>query len=235
MHDLFSIRAVQFKAGWKAGGIVKRALLLLVAFLSCVGAASAQEKGVDTQNARIRDAGSNRGPANNGTRQDVGAGRGVDFGKGRTPATIVLPNPYRLTARKDTVIKAIEDLMRERKLILDTSASRPGDGVLISQPFTFIRGAVVAESELTRYADLPSVESRGWSRGRYTMIVEVQPVDGVTTNVSVNSKIEGRSDGASGAEWVTLISNGTAEQEFLNAVVGAITGNAPNELPKTTP
>ena len=39
-------------------------------------------------------------------------------------------------------------------------------GVIISQPFTFIRGAVVAESEISRLTDMPkSSDSRGWTRG----------------------------------------------------------------------
>lgn len=187
----------------------------------------AQGKGVDRQSERIRDAGTDRGTANNGTKQDNGAGRGFDFGAGRTPQTPPLPNPYRLTARRDAVIKAIEELMRERKLVPDTAASKPSEGILISQPYTFIKGAVVSQSELNRYAELPDAVSRGWTRGRYTVIVEVQAVDAVTTNVSVNTKIEGRTDGATGAEWITLRSTGTAEQEFLRALVENVSGGIP--------
>jgi len=90
-----------------------------------------------------------------------------------------------------------------------------------------VRGAVVAESEISRLAELLDTNSRGWTRGRYTLLVEVQPIDGAFTNVSVNARIEGRTDGASGAEWVSLQSNGTAEQEFLLALVEKITGAPP--------
>jgi hypothetical protein len=211
--------------------VMKSLTLLLAAIMFSGVTLYAQEKGVDTQNARIRDAGNSRGPANNGTRQDVGSGRGMDFGKYKTQAPVILPNPYKFTARRDAVVSAVENVLRERKMILDTSASRPADGVLVSQPYTFIRGAVVAGPELSRYADLPAAESRGWTRGQYTLIIEVQPVDGTSTNVAVNAKIEGRSDGASGAEWISLRSIGTVEQEFLAELVGAITGNTPNQIP----
>lgn len=190
-----------------------------------------QEKGVDTQNARIRDVGNGRGPANNGTRQDVGTGRGIDFGKGKTPDTVLIANPYRVAARRDAVLKSIEAVLGERKMVLDAAASRPAEGILVSQPFTFIRGAVVAGPELGRYAELPMVSSRGWTRGQYTLIFEVQQVDGASTSVSVNARIEGRSDGASGAEWITLPSSGAAEQEFLGALIENLTGAAPNERP----
>lgn len=198
--------------------------LLLVAL--SVSAALAQGKGIDKSNERVRDSGS-KAPASNGSKTDVGAGRGMDFGKGRTPDVPPLPNPYRLTARRDVILKAIEDVMRNQKLVLDETTSKPSEGILVSQPYTFIKGAVVSESELNRYAQVPASDTRGWTRGRYTLNVEVQPIDGTSANVAVNAKIEGRTDGATGAEWVTLPSLGLAEEEFISALVTAITGAPP--------
>jgi hypothetical protein len=200
--------------------------IIFVIAAACVSA-YAQGKGVDNQNQRVRDSSVGRAPGTNGGNQDVGAGRGMDFGKGRTPAPPPIPNPYRFSARRDAILKAVEEVMRDRKLILDTAASKPDDGVLVSQPYTFIKGAVVSQAELNRYADVPPTESRGWTRGRYTIIVETQPIDGLNTNVSINAKIEGRTDGASGAEWATLTSTGTAEQEFLKALIERVTGAPP--------
>jgi hypothetical protein len=117
--------------------------------------------------------------------------------------------------------------MRDRKLIVDEPASKPTEGIIISQPYTFIKGAVVTQSELGRYADVTSSSSRGWTRGRYTITVEVQPIDGNSANVSVNAKIEGRTDGATGAEWTTLPTSGVVEEEFLSALITAITGAPP--------
>ena len=201
-------------------------------FIMCALALSsapllAQEKGVDTQNEGIRDAGNNRAPASNGSKQDVGAGRGFDFGKGRTPTAPPVPNPYRFSARRDTILQAVDDLMKDKKLIPDTAASRPDEGMIVSQPLTFTKGAVVAQSEIGRYAELSDANARGWTRGRYTLMVEVQAIDGVNANVAVNAKIEGRTDGASGPEWVTLKSTGTAEEEFLIALIEKITGAPP--------
>lgn len=185
----------------------------------------AQEKGVDTQSQRVRDSGSNRNAGVNGTKTDVGTSNsGINFGKGKSPATLVLPNPYRLTARRDELLTAITELMRDRKLIVDDAASRPSEGIIVSQPFTFIKGAVVAQSELNRYADVVTSDTQGWTRGRYTISVEVQPIDGVSANVSINAKIEGRTDGATGAQWTTLPSSGTAEQEFLTALIEHLGG-----------
>ena len=204
---------------------MKFAIALLLLFLTSAPA-WAQGKGVDKQSERVRDSGT-RSPGDNGSKTDVGAGRGMDFGRGRTATVPPLPNPYRIAARRDVILKAIADVMRDRNLIVDEAASKPADGIIVSQPYTFIKGAVVTQSELGRYADISTSVARGWTRGRYTITVEVQPIDGNSANVSVNAKIEGRTDGATGAEWITLNTVGLVEEEFLSALIENITGALP--------
>src|SRR5438045_9157214 len=87
-------------------------------------------------------------------------------------------------------MKAVGDVMRDRKLILDEASSKSDEGILVTQPYTFIKGAVVTQSELNHYANIVNDNTRSWTRGRYTITVEVQPIDGVSENVSVNAKIE---------------------------------------------
>jgi hypothetical protein len=213
---------------------VKYPTCLLALLVMTIAATSAfgQGKGVDSQNQRITDGSSSRAPANNGTKQDTGTtGSGINFGKEKTAPTSVLPNPYRLTARRDVIIKAVAEVMRDRKLIIDDATSKPDEGIMVSQPYTFIKGAVITQSELYRYAGIENSQSRSWTRGRYTITVEVQPIDGTSANVSVNAKIEGRTDGSTGAEWTTLQSTGFAEQEFLSALIESVTGLAPAPRP----
>jgi hypothetical protein len=209
-----------------------KCLTALFVLIITGSAAFGQGKGVDSQNQRITDNSSNRAPANNGTKQDTGTtGSGINFGKEKTVAIIALPNPYRMTARRDAIIKAVAEVMRDRKLIIDDAASKPDEGIVVSQPFTFIKGAVVSQSELHRYANIETSQSRSWTRGRYTITVEVQPIDGNSANVSVNARVEGRTDGPSGAEWTTLPSTGAAEQDFLKDLIENITGAAPPSRP----
>src|SRR5207247_5252851 len=114
----------------------------------------------------------------------IGAGIVLDIETGRTAVVPHIPNPYRITARRDSIIKAIQDVMRDQKLIVDEAASKPSEGIIVSQPYTFIKGAVVSQAELSRYADIPTSSDRGWTRGRFTLTVEVQPIDGSSANVS---------------------------------------------------
>ncbi len=203
--------------------------LVLLAALVAPTFGFGQGKGVDTQSKRISDTSNSSAAATNGTKQDTGTtGSGINFGKDKSRVRASIPNPYRMTARRDAIIKAAADVMRDRKLILDDATSKPNEGIIVSQPYTFIKGAVVTQSELNRYANLVSSDSRGWTRGRYTITVEVQPIDGVSANVSVNAKIEGRTDGPTGAEWLTLQSSGVAEQEFLSALIENVTGASPS-------
>ena len=209
--------------------------ILVVLLASSLPVFAQAAKGVDKQNERVRDSGTDRNPANNGNKTDTGAGRGMDFGSGRTPETPPLANPYRLSGRRDVIIKAVQDLMRDRKMVVDEGASRFADGIIVSQPFTFTKGAVISEGDLSRYADVPTSNSRGWTRGRYTLTVEIQPIDGTTANVSVNAKVEGRTDGATGAEWTTLKSTGLAEDQFLDGLIVAVTGAAAPGRPLPQP
>ena len=211
--------------------MLKRVFALVFVLALGTTAALAQEKGVDTQNDRIRNQGAARAPGQNGRNQSTGTGRGIDFGGGRTPAPTAVANPYRFTARRDIVLRAVEELMQEQKLVLDTANSNREEGVLVTQPHSFVRGAVVALSEISRYAELPRDTVRGWTRGRYTLLVEVRALDGVTTSVAVNARVEGRSDSAAGSEWVSLASTGEAEREFIVALVEKITGGAPQAQP----
>lgn len=201
------------------------ASMLLVA--SAALSIHAQDKGVDQQNDRIRDAGSDRTPAVNGAKTNTGTGRGIDFGKGRTPTLAPLPNPYNVTGRREDVLKVTQELMRDRGLVLDTASSKTDAGLLVTQPYTFIKGAVIALSELSRVANLSTDDARGWSRGRYTLIIEAMPVDTVHTKISVTARIEGKTESVTGAEWLSLRSNGTIEQDFLAALIEQITGAPP--------
>src|ERR1700720_739191 len=144
-------------------GLMKypKCFLALFVLLITGTAAFGQGKGIDSQSQRISDNGNNRAPANNGTKQDTGTtGSGINFGKEKTPAISALPNPYRMTARRDGIIKAAAEVMRDRKLIIDDAASKPDEGIIVSQPFTFIKGAVVTQSELYRYANIETSQSR---------------------------------------------------------------------------
>ena len=175
------------------------------------------QKGIDTQTQKIKDTG------NKTTSRETDATRSFDWGKGKTEVRARLANPYRLASRRDVLIQTIKDTIKERKMVVDEASSRFADGVIVTQPFVFSKGPVTARSELSQVAILPDY-SPNWTRGRYTLIIEVQSIDGIQNNVSVNAKVEGRAGSGLSTEWTTLSSLGHAEDEFLKALVEAVTG-----------
>lgn len=195
--------------------------LTLVAMITVVA-----QKGVDTQTQTIKDSG------NKVTTRPNDATRSFDWGKGKTKVRQRLANPYRLAARRDVLIESIIETLREQKIVVDEASSRLKDGIIITQPFVFAKGSVITQNELTRYAILESNDS-AWMRGQYTLTIEVQSIDGVQNNVSVNAKVEGRAGNGLMSEWVTVRSSGVAEDEFLAKLVEAVTGNSPDPVQDT--
>lgn len=175
------------------------------------------QKGVDNQTQKIKEEG-NKTTTNNNS-----GGRIIDWGGGKTKTRAPLANPYKLNSRRDVLVETIRDVLESMKIMLDDSASRPQDGIIVTQPYIFAKGAVTTRNELNRYAVLPTSDT-SWTRGRFTLTVEVQSIDGIQNNVSVTAKVEGRSENGFESEWTTLQSSGTVEDEFLVKLVEAVTG-----------
>jgi len=196
---------------------------IFIIFTSAVFA----QKGIDTQTEKIKEEGNRTNP-----QRSNGANRSFDFGKGKTKVRENLANPYKLNARRDVLVENILDVLKEQKLIVNESASRLKDGIVVAEPFVFAKGAVITRNELNRYAILPNSDT-SWTRGRYTLTVEVQSIDGVQNNVSVTAKVEGRSENGLVPEWTTLQSTGNAEDGFLAKLVELMTGiavDAPQDI-----
>lgn len=203
---------------------MKHLILGLIAITAFSEAISAQ-KGIDTQTRKIKE------DTNKTTSRGSDATRSFDWGKGKTQVRDRLPNPYKLTSRRDVLVETITQLLRENKMIVDEASSRLKDGIIITQPFVFAKGSVITQNELGRYGVL-SFADTAWSRGQYSLTIEVQSIDGVQNNVTVNAKIEGRAGNGLTSEWRSVQSSGLAEDEFLAKLVEAVTGNSP-DTPKT--
>ena len=184
------------------------------------------QKGIDTQTGTIKANGDKV------TTRPNDATRSFDWGKGKTKVRARLASPYKLNSRRDALVESILDTIRDQKLVLDEASSRLKDGIIVTQPFIFAKGSVTAESEMSRYAEITRADNV-WTRGRYTLTIEVQSIDGVQNNVSVNAKIEGRSANGIGSEWVTVASSGLAEDAFLAKLVELVTGTSPEPVQDT--
>jgi len=197
---------------------------LFILFFSAFGFG---QKGVDTQNQKIQE-NTNKTTQSNDVNRNQGGGRSINWGAGKTKIRGRLDNPYRLAARRDSLIEQVMDVLQEKKIVVDDASSRLKDGIIVTQPFVFAKGAVTTRSQLGQYAILPGSDA-SWTRGRYTLTIEIQSIDGVQNNVFVTAKVEGRSENGLQSEWTTLQSSGAAEDEFLAKLVEAVTGTSVDE------
>jgi hypothetical protein len=204
-----------------------RAIIFVIA-LTIFSSSTFAQKGVDTQTQKIKD------DTSKTTSRQTDATRSFDWGKGKTKTRELLPNPYRFTARRDALIEMVMQALQEKQILLDEGSSRVKEGVIITQPFTFAKGAVTTKSELTQYG-IVEYEDSAWSRAQYTLTIEVQAIDATSNNVSVVAKIEGRSGNGIGSEWRSVPSSGLAEDEFLSKLVELATGKTPDGIVKTQP
>lgn len=202
-------------------------LLVPFTFILLSSALAFGQKGVDDQNKKIQET-TNKTTQTTGNSNNTPGGRGFDWGAGKTKVREQLDNPYRMNARRDVLIENVINALQERKIVIDDSASRPKDGIIVTQPFVFAKGAVITRNELSRYAVLPASDT-SWTRGRYTLTIEIQSIDGIQNNVSVTAKVEGRSENGLLSEWTTLQSSGAAEDEFLVKLVELVTGTNVDE------
>ncbi len=190
---------------------------LILAAIAVFAVSASAQKGVDSQTKTIKE------DANKTTSRTSDASRSFDWGKGKTRVRERLPNPYQMNSRRDVLLQTIKEVLAENKLVMDEASSRLSEGIIVTQPYVFGRGPVIASSELKRYGIIEFADT-AWSRGQYSLTIEVQSIDGIKNNVSVNAKIEGRSGRGLTTEWVTVPSSGAAEEEFLVKLVERVTG-----------
>jgi hypothetical protein len=189
-------------------------------------AASAQTgKGVDTQTRKIKD------DTTKTVSRPTDASRSWDWGKGKTKTRDPLPNPYKFAGRRDALVELVMQALQEKKILMDEAASRVKEGVIITQPFVFAKGPVTTRGELVKYGVVEFADS-AWSRGQYTLTIEVQPIDATESNISVIARVEGLSGTGIGSEWRTVQSSGLAEDEFLAQLIELATGKSPDDQPQ---
>ncbi len=186
-------------------------LLMMLALIVFPAAALGQEKGVDTQTRTIKK---ESGPTN----RVSDGGRSFDWGGGKTKVRGRIANPFRMASRRDVLMQTITSVLNDEKFLIDESASRFDDGVIVTQAKLFAKGPIITKNELFRYAIVPSTDQI-WTRGRYTLTIDVRSIDGFQNEVSVVATVEGRSENGIFSEWSTLDSSGVAEDEFLAKLI----------------
>ena len=135
-----------------------------------------------------------------------------------------LPNPYTIAVPRDQVIKAAKEVFASCKIPVDEEASKPDDARIVTRYVVFTKG-VTARDDLEHLATLPASDVRYWIQGRYSLELNVLPLDAKRSQLQVIAHIQGRISGAMNDEkWVDSSSNGRLEDEVLRGLAGKILG-----------
>src|SRR5689334_9386192 len=109
---------------------------IAIAILTAAVSVSAQ-KGIDTQTQKIKEEATK---TTNRQAGEAAPSRSFDWGKGKTQVRDRLPNPYKVTSRRNVLVDTIMQVLKERKMVVDEASSRIADGIIITQPFVFSKG-----------------------------------------------------------------------------------------------
>ncbi|HET9531531.1 MAG TPA: hypothetical protein VFQ92_14330 [Blastocatellia bacterium] len=136
-----------------------------------------------------------------------------------------LPNPLIVNVSRDESLTVIKQMLETREIPVDKEDCNQttGECTLVSKPVIFIKG-IQTRSQLEHYAEVPVAVVRNWSRGRYTLRIQVAPASPKTAQIGIYARFEGMADGVVGAEWVSLTSKGELEDRLLRCIQERILG-----------
>ena len=136
-----------------------------------------------------------------------------------------LPNPYMIGSPRDEVLTATKQIFEAREIPLDKEDCNQltGECTLISKPVIFIKGTTT-KSQLEHYCEVPAANIRNWTKGRYTLRIQISPTSPRNAQVGVYCKFEGMADNFTGNEWVTLNSKGELEDKMLRCIEDRVHG-----------
>jgi len=136
-----------------------------------------------------------------------------------------LPNPSIINAQRDEVVSITKQMLETREIPLDKEDCNgtTGECTLLSKPVVFIKG-IPTKSQLEHFCEMPKLDVRTWTRGRYVLRFQITPATPKTAQVGAYAKFEGMMNAVSGAEWVTLTSKGELEDLMLRCIQDRVQG-----------
>lgn len=142
-----------------------------------------------------------------------------------------LPNPSIINASRDDVLSITKQMMETREIPLDKEdcSGTTGECTLLSKSVVFTKG-IPTKSQLEHFCEMPRVDVRSWTRGRYVLRFQITPATPKTSQVGVYAKFEGMMNAVTGGEWVQLTSKGELEDLMLRCIQDRVQGGDCKEV-----
>lgn len=136
-----------------------------------------------------------------------------------------LPNPMIVLASRDEVQAAIRQMLETKGIPLDKDDcdAQTGECIMLSKPLVFIKG-ITTKSQLEHYCEVPAADVRNWSKGRYTLRIQISPASPKTAQVGIYARFEGLVEDTTGSQWISLSSKGKLEDQLMRCLNQKIRG-----------
>lgn len=151
----------------------------------------------------------------------VAAQAQISFGKPKDIPS--LDNPYTVNVPRDEIAKQIQEVLQTCNITLDKEKSKLERGRFVTTSWLFTRG-VNAKTDLQNVSNLPAADARNWLKGRYTLEINILPLDEKRSQLQVIAYIQGQMADVAGTKWVDAPSNGTVEDDTMRGLAGKILG-----------
>lgn len=132
-------------------------------------------------------------------------------------------NPKTFTMTREALTDLVKQTLKDMEVPIDEAKSKEKPGILFTKPVIFTKGGPTGEN-LEYVSRRPGGEARNWLRGRYSLQIEISPVDPQKTKLFIFARIEGEYQDALGAQWVECPSRGIKENDIMKALVKRISG-----------
>ena len=134
-----------------------------------------------------------------------------------------LENPYTVNVPRDQIAKEIQEVLQTCNIEIDKEKTKVEKGRFVTMPWLFTRG-VNAKTDLQNVSNLPAADARNWLKGRYTLEINILPLDEKRSQLQVITYIQGQMADIAGIKWVDSPSNGSIEDETIRGLAGRILG-----------
>lgn len=130
----------------------------------------------------------------------------------------LLDNPQTFAKQRDPLMETIRQVLKDMEIPIDEVASKKKPGILVTKPVIFTKGGN-SGTNLEFVARRPGGDARNWLRGRYSLQIELSPLDPERTKMYVFARIEGECQEDLATKWVECPSRGVQENDFIKKLL----------------
>ena len=134
-----------------------------------------------------------------------------------------LDNPYTVNVPREQITQEIKNILQSCNIEMDTDKSKIERGRFVTKSWQFTRG-LNAKTDLENVSNLPAADARSWLKGRYTLEINILPLDEKRSQLQVIAYIQGQIAENIGTKWIDSPSNGKVEDETMRGIAGKILG-----------